>query len=98
MELDEIKRKTAAGEIEFTRNVLFFSLELGFDKAGILEFVASMEPGFKQKEMQSDKHPGVVQHVFRVPFRGQVWYVKFTSEGPHGLRLVTLKWKRKHTE
>lgn len=90
----EIKAKAAAGEIEYSRTVDYFAADMGFDDAGILAMIASMEPEHFQKTMESVKHPGVVQHVYRVPYAGQEWYVKFTNEGPHGLRLISLKWRK----
>jgi motility quorum-sensing regulator / GCU-specific mRNA interferase toxin len=67
--------------------------ELGFSRDDMIEAIQSLRASDFYKSMTAYANPRLWQDVYRVRFRGQELYVKFTSKPGGGYVLLSFKEK-----
>lgn len=93
-DLDAIK--AAIGSIEtlaITTSALRDAVDLGFDRPGIVEVIASISRKMFIKSMTTFADHRVWQDVYNVPARGLVLYVKFQSDVVTEFTVISFKEK-----
>ncbi len=88
--------KAAIGSIEtlaITTSALRDATSLGFDRAGIVEVVGSIERKMFYKSMTTFADHRVWQDVYHVPARGLVLYVKFQADVMTEFTVMSFKEK-----
>jgi motility quorum-sensing regulator / GCU-specific mRNA interferase toxin len=88
--------KAAIGSIEtlaITTSALRDATILGFDRAGIVEVVGSIERKMFYKSMTTFADHRVWQDVYHVPARGLVLYVKFQADVMTEFTVMSFKEK-----
>ncbi|RUV77517.1 type II toxin-antitoxin system MqsR family toxin [Mesorhizobium sp. M5C.F.Cr.IN.023.01.1.1] len=88
--------KAAIGSVEtlaITTSALRDATRLGFDRAGIVEVVGSIERKMFYKSMTTFADHRVWQDVYHVPARGLVLYVKFQADVMTEFTVMSFKEK-----
>lgn len=93
-DLDAIK--SALGSVEtlaMTTTALRDALQLGFDRAGVVETIAAVERRMFVKSMTTFADHRVWQDVYNVPARGMLLYVKFQADVVTEFTVMSFKEK-----
>ena len=77
--------------LNITGSALRDAAALGYGREEIVEVIQSMETDHFYKTMPSEKVPGLMQDVYRVPDGGMELYVKFTSDTVTEFKLLSFK-------
>ena len=88
--------KVALGSIDtLSMTVTAFrkAVELGFDRAGIVDVIASMERHMFFKSMTTFSNHRVWQDVYHIPSGNLILYVKFQSDVVTEFRVMSFKEK-----
>ena len=88
--------KAVLGAVEtlaITTSAFRAALGLGFNRAGIIEVVQSMDRTMFFKSMTTTRDHRVWQDVYPVPARGLVLYVKFQAEIVTEFTMMSFKEK-----
>jgi motility quorum-sensing regulator/GCU-specific mRNA interferase toxin len=90
--LEAIKTAMAA-KLRWTGAARIGANEIGFGEADVKATIAKMAPAMFYKTMASERNPGLMQDVYRVPSRAGLLYVKFTDDGIAEFMLLSFKRK-----
>jgi motility quorum-sensing regulator/GCU-specific mRNA interferase toxin len=90
-DLESFKADFAAHSVEITLSARRDALELGFDRDGMTQVIATMERLQFVKSMTSYDNNRVWQDVYNVPFEELVLYVKITNGTVTAFRLLSFK-------
>jgi motility quorum-sensing regulator/GCU-specific mRNA interferase toxin len=80
-----------ADDLNLTGTALRDAFALGYGRQQIVDVIQTMDRRYFYKTMPSEKNPGLVQDVYRVPDGGIVLYVKFTSDVVTEFKLLSFK-------
>jgi motility quorum-sensing regulator / GCU-specific mRNA interferase toxin len=80
-----------AGNLNLTGTALRNAFALGYGRQEIVDVIQTIKPGHFYKTMPSEKRPGLMQDVYRVPDGDLELYVKFTSDLVAEFKLLSFK-------
>src|SRR5947209_15644084 len=80
-----------ASALNVTGTALRDAFALGYGRQEIVDVIQTIEPGNFYKTMPSEKNPGLMQDVYRVPDGDLELYVKFTSDLIAEFKLLSFK-------
>ncbi len=78
-------------DLNVTGTALRNAFALGYGRQEIVDVIQAIERGHFYKTMPSEKNPGLMQDVYRVPDREIELYVKFTSDLVTEFKLLSFK-------
>ena len=76
-----------------TRSALLSAADLGYDSAGIVAVIRTIQPGHFYKSMTANHDAKVWQDVYHVPDSAGALYIKFTDNGVRQMTLLSFKAK-----
>jgi motility quorum-sensing regulator/GCU-specific mRNA interferase toxin len=79
--------------LNVTGTALRNAFALGYGRQEIVDVIQTIKPGHFYKTMPSEKNPGLMQDVYRVPDGDLELYVKFTSDVVTEFKLLSFKEK-----
>jgi motility quorum-sensing regulator/GCU-specific mRNA interferase toxin len=82
-----------ATSLNVTGTALRNAFALGYGRQEIVDVIQTIKPGHFYKTMPSEKNPGLMQDVYRVPDGDLELYVKFTSDVVTEFKLLSFKEK-----
>jgi len=80
-----------ASALKVTGTALRDAFALGYGRQEIVDVIQTIKPGHFYKTMPSEKNPGLMQDVYRVPDGDLELYVKFTSDLIAEFKLLSFK-------
>lgn len=83
--------KTAFLSLNLTGTALRNAFALGYGRQEIVDVIQTIDRHHFYKTMPSEKNPGVMQDVYRVPDGEIELYVKFTSDLVTEFKLLSFK-------
>src|ERR1051325_4746302 len=78
-------------DLNVTGMALRNAFGLGYGRQEIVDVIQTIKPGHFYKTMPSEKNPGLMQDVYRVPDGDLELYVKFTSDVVTEFNLLSFK-------
>jgi motility quorum-sensing regulator/GCU-specific mRNA interferase toxin len=78
-------------DLNVTGTALRGAFALGYGRQEIVDVIQTIEPQHFYKTMPSEKNPGLMQDVYRVPDGDLELYVKFTSDLVAEFKLLSFK-------
>jgi motility quorum-sensing regulator/GCU-specific mRNA interferase toxin len=78
-------------DLNVTGTALRNAFALGYGRQEIVDVIQTIKPGHFYKTMPSEKNPGLMQDVYRVPDGDLELYVKFTSDLVAEFKLLSFK-------
>jgi motility quorum-sensing regulator/GCU-specific mRNA interferase toxin len=78
-------------DLNVTGTALRNAFALGYGRQEIVDVIQTIEPGNFYKTMPSEKNPGLMQDVYRVPDGDLELYVKFTLDLIAEFKLLSFK-------
>jgi|SRR4051812_18206885 motility quorum-sensing regulator/GCU-specific mRNA interferase toxin len=82
---------SSTADLNVTGTALRDAFALGYGRQEIVDLIQSIKPGYFYKTMPSEKNPGLMQDVYRVPDGDLELYVKFTSDLVTEFKLLSFK-------
>jgi motility quorum-sensing regulator/GCU-specific mRNA interferase toxin len=80
-----------AGDLNLTGTALRDAFALGYGRQEIVDVIQTINRQYFYKTMPSEKNPGLMQDVYRVPDGDLELYVKFTSDLVTEFKLLSFK-------
>jgi motility quorum-sensing regulator/GCU-specific mRNA interferase toxin len=78
-------------DLNVTGTALRDAFALGYGRQEIVDVIQTIKPEHFYKTMRSEKNPGLMQDVYRVPDGDLELYVKFTSDLVAEFKLLSFK-------